>query len=450
MTQAYPLLERWCPDSVVAFHRGKRISAARFLGAAQALAVRLPHQRHVLNLCEDRYHFLLGFAAALQTGQVTLLPPNRAPEVLRRLCSEYPDAYCLADHHDLPEGLPVFFFPETHGAAAALPPPLIPAEQTAVIVFTSGSTGAPAAHPKNWASLVSVAQSLGRQLDFSPGASVLGTVPPQHSYGLETTVLLPLQWGSATHSARPLLPADIEAALAQIPPPRWLMTTPLHLRACVESGLKLPVLRGVLSATMPLSAQLARAVESLYATTVHDVYGCTEAGIIALRRVSRSATWRTLEGVRVSKKGDEAWVEGGHVPQPTRLADQISVHSAQEFELHGRMSDVVKIAGKRASLAALNAELGQISGIMDGVFYLPEAMDTAAARLTAFVVAPALSPEAILAELRKHIDPAFLPRPLYLVKALPRNAAGKLPLENLRCLASELARDHTGSDTDAF
>jgi acyl-coenzyme A synthetase/AMP-(fatty) acid ligase len=32
-----------------------------------------------------------------------------------------------------------------------------------------------------------------------------------------------------------------------------------------------------------------------------------------------------------------------------------------------------------------------------------------------------------LAALREHVDPVFLPRPLRLVDALPRNETGKLP-----------------------
>jgi acyl-coenzyme A synthetase/AMP-(fatty) acid ligase len=57
-------------------------------------------------------------------------------------------------------------------------------------------------------------------------------------------------------------------------------------------------------------------------------------------------------------------------------------------------------------------------------------------------VAPALAPEAILKALRERIDCAFLPRPLVVVDALPRNATGKLPREGLLKLAAEaLARE---------
>jgi acyl-coenzyme A synthetase/AMP-(fatty) acid ligase len=51
-------------------------------------------------------------------------------------------------------------------------------------------------------------------------------------------------------------------------------------------------------------------------------------------------------------------------------------------------------------------------------------------------VAPGLTASAILAELRKRVDPFFLPRPLCLVDALPRSANGKLPRESLRALSA--------------
>jgi acyl-coenzyme A synthetase/AMP-(fatty) acid ligase len=58
-------------------------------------------------------------------------------------------------------------------------------------------------------------------------------------------------------------------------------------------------------------------------------------------------------------------------------------------------------------------------------------------RLAAFVVAPGLTSEFILAALRQRIDPAFLPRPLCLVDALPRNATGKLTRARLDALVAK-------------
>ena len=48
-----------------------------------------------------------------------------------------------------------------------------------------------------------------------------------------------------------------------------------------------------------------------------------------------------------------------------------------------------------------------------------------------------MSSDAILAALRQRIDAAFLPRPLHLVVALPRNTLGKLPREEIARLLAE-------------
>jgi acyl-coenzyme A synthetase/AMP-(fatty) acid ligase len=119
------------------------------------------------------------------------------------------------------------------------------------------------------------------------------------------------------------------------------------------------------------------------------------------------------------------------------LQDVIELRGDARFLLHGRTADLVNIAGKRTSLANLNYHLNSIAGVRDGIFVMPGEEDGAARRLTAYVVAPGLTREDVLEALRERIDAAFLPRPLRLVDALPRNATGKLPREALSALAAE-------------
>src|SRR5262249_55551369 len=153
--------------------------------------------------------FMLGFAAALVAGQTNLLPPSQAAGVIREIFTNYPDAFCLADHNELPSGLPAMIVPPWPAVFGdSFDVPEIADEQVAMIVFTSGSTGRPQPHAKRWGSLVTAARGLGRRLGVSSGKRVamLGTVPSQHMYGLEATIMLPLQNGIAVHPARPLLP----------------------------------------------------------------------------------------------------------------------------------------------------------------------------------------------------------------------------------------------------
>jgi len=130
-------------------------------------------------------------------------------------------------------------------------------------------------------------------------------------------------------------------------------------------------------------------------------------------------------------------VEAPYFAAPIVLADRAEVHGPRSFTLIGRTADLVKIGGKRASLAELNRRLLEIDGVRDGAFFLDEARGALEARLTAFVVAPGLEREQLLAALRERIDPVFLPRPLHLVPSLPRNATGKLARANLQRLLEE-------------
>src|SRR5262249_32546231 len=143
--------------------------------------------------------------------------------------------------------------------------------------FTSGSTGRPQPHSRTWGALVAGAKALGGDLGIaSQKCSVLGTVPPQHVYGFEMTVMLPLQNGAAPHSPPPLPPADIAAALEETAAPRWVVTTPAHLRAAVGTGVPVPQLAGVLCATMPVEAELAAQAEAIWRVPITELYGTTE------------------------------------------------------------------------------------------------------------------------------------------------------------------------------
>jgi acyl-coenzyme A synthetase/AMP-(fatty) acid ligase len=257
-------------------------------------------------------------------------------------------------------------------------------------------------------------------------------------YGLETSVLLPLASGNALTAERPFYPADICAVLATAPRPRVLITTPIHLRALMAADLAIPDTDLIVSATAPLSGQLASEVEQRCATRLLEIYGTTETGSIAVRRTTQTPEWRLWPEVRLEPRAGETWARGGHVEQPTRLCDVIEVTGPDRFLLHGRVADLVNIAGKRSSLTYLNHQLNAIPGVLDGAFFHchAPAADAAVTRVGACVVAPGLDAAAITAELRRRIDPVFLPRPLLLVASLPRTSTGKLPQEALRSLAA--------------
>lgn len=439
-----PLIAHRDLDAVVAWRGNTPVSARQFLGEVGHVAGQLPPGRHVLNLCADRYCFTVALAACIVTGRVSLLPSTHTPEMVRQMQRFAPDVFCIVDKEEGGVDLPTFRYPRSLPLPADNPAiPEIDCAQIVVQVFTSGSTGAPLPHLKRWGSLVRNVQAEAERLGIGAGYAILGTVPPQHMYGLESTVLMPLQSGAALHAGRPFYPADICAGLAELPHPRMLVTTPYHLRALLAEQATLPAVDQLLSATAPLSPDLAREAESRFGAPLHEIYGCTETGQLASRRTTSGAEWHALAGVRLRREGQVLWAEGGHIDSPTGLSDVIELIGdgpvATTFLLHGRHADLVNIAGKRTSLAYLNHQLNAIPGVQDGVFLLPREEDPdRVGRLTALVVAPGLTPAALTQALRERIDPVFLPRPLLLVEALPRNATGKLPSQITEALLTNL------------
>jgi acyl-coenzyme A synthetase/AMP-(fatty) acid ligase len=339
-------------------------------------------------------------------------------------------------------GLATFDIDGVPAAAPTWPPPEIPVDHVAANLHTSGSTGASTRHAKTWGELVHGAETLMRTFGSpEPDSGLLGTVAPQHMFGFETTILLALQSGAPLLPGSPSLPADLGRALREareLGRERvWLFTTPLQLRA-FHAGRSVEGLARVITATMPLDRSLAQAVERDWHVPVEEIYGCTEGGMLACRRPTRGETFSAGTGLRFAIDAeDRATVAGGHLPTTVVLADRIelvepiSVSGPQQFRLLGREDDLVKIGGKRASLAGLTAALKSLPGMQDAVFFLPS---PGARRLCAAVVAPYRSAADVQRSLAAVIDPAFHPRPLLVVEHLPRGAGQKVSLASLRGL----------------
>lgn len=442
MDPLVPLLGHGDPAAIVAWRGGRPVSACLFRAQVRWLAQQLPAAGHVVNACADRYCFAVALAAALARNQASLLPADLTPHNLRELRASYPDLYVLGDSQPAFEGMEYLRVEPRPGANESdAPDPAFAPDRIAVVAFTSGSTGKPVPSRKSWGALMRGALGEARTLGLlaGPPATLVGTVPPQHMYGLESTVLLALRNGLALHAARPFYPADVRAALEEVPADRVLVTTPVHLRALLEADVNLPRLRLVVCATAPLPVELAARFEARHEVELREIYGFTEAGMVATRRTVRGPVWHTLPEVRLRREGGAVWVGGGHVASEVAFTDIVEMRDERSFVLVGRGADLVNIAGKRTSLAFLDHQLNSIPGVRDGAFFMPEERPASVVRPMAFVVAPGLQRQTLLERLRERIDALFLPRPLYFVDALPRNPAGKLPREALIELAARCA-----------
>lgn len=431
-----PLIADYQRDRVfVWLENGKPVTCGQALADIQAVAARLTPRTSYINLCQERYCFIVAFAAVGVAGGSNLLPQGHGEEVVAELRTDYPNAIKIDDAQIERLIAGTFTFAEAPAES-----PKLDASHRMAVVSTSGSTGKPERHDKYWGDLVLGAELYKQCLfgdDLRP--NIVATVPPQHMYGLETSVMPALQFGMAVDAGRPFMPWAVSESLARLPGPRLLVTTPVHLRACLQADVVMPDITRVISATAPLDAELAGAMENAWQTEVCEIYGSTETGSVASRQTMSTDVWTLFDGMALSID-DGVWIHGPQLPDAMQLGDDIEVLDAHRFRLLGRAGDLLKMAGKRISLNELTYQLQAIEGVHDAVVFQPD--DAGSSRPAALVVAPGLAKREITAQLAHLVDSVFVPRPLVQVEALPRNALGKLPRNQLLSLLAQARRTH--------
>ena len=313
--------------------------------------------------------------------------------------------------------------------------------EKAAIMLTGGSSGMPKPIVKTARAIQGEAQVLATLFgnEIPPLKRIVSTVPPEHMFGYMFGFWLPQLTGTDIPKERIFLPADLRTACTADDQPAWIVTTPTHLRSYVRAERSFGNISGIICATSPLSNSLAQAACRLFGALILEIYGATETGAIAYRLRRRgdeeSPLWTPLPGTWAEplQNGTTRW----HQPYSqavTEIADSIALEEDGRFELLGRPDDEVKVAGKRQSLSGLNRILMSLPGVRDGAFVQMDEKE----RLAALVVLEkGYSIDSILDDLSKLIDPVFLPRPVYMVKCLPRSDVGKLRREDLLTLISQ-------------
>ena len=116
---------------------------------------------------------------------------------------------------------------------------------------------------------------------------------------------------------------------------------------------------------------------------------------------------------------------------------RLALHGAGDRELRGFVVVLVNLVVIFGVL--VNEDAADNHQVL-GVLRRNDTGSDAVVRLMAFVVAPGMAAAALHTALKERIDTTFLPRPLVMLDALPRNATGKLPREVLQAMA----RTHLG------
>jgi acyl-coenzyme A synthetase/AMP-(fatty) acid ligase len=341
----------------------------------------------------------------------------------------------------------------------------------ALVVFTSGSTGAAQAIPKKLSQMASETATLETLFGAIAGdAAVLATVSHQHIYGLLFKVLWPLSAGRAIHAASISYPEQLAAALAAAP--CMLVASPAHLKRLPEhldwSGAAAK-LRAVFSSGGPLALETAQASGRLLGKVPVEVYGSSETGGIAWRqRVAGSdESWLAFPSVEWRLARNEAAAEvhqlevrSEHLADDNwlRLADRATIGGAGRFLLLGRSDRIVKIEEKRISLDAIEAALLASGLAAEARVALCDPVSGERQRLAAFVVPSAEGQSLLAAEgkqalnlrlraaLSGAVEAVAIPRRWRYLDRMPVNAQGKTTLAALMALLDEPGAEPKAAD----
>ena len=321
------------------------------------------------------------------------------------------------------------------------------AQALELVVFTSGSTGAPSAITKRMHQLTCEVDALqaafGAQIE---AAQIHGTVSHQHIYGLLFRVLWPLAAGRAIQPRR-FFHEDLVSVLAR--QDSVLVATPAHLKR-LPAQLDWPSLggrlRAVFSSGGPLPSEAALQARALLGVAPTEVFGSSETSGIAWRRWSaEQPQWHPLPGVAWRVQDGCLAVSSPHLDSAAwwQTQDRVEADAGSSFRLLGRADRIVKIEERRVSLDALETQLRAHPAVQDvRVLVLPGARDQLAA-----VVVPQQGPatcwddaerrrqaQALGAHLADSHDAVTRPRRWRFVDELPFNAQGKVTAAALAAL----------------
>ena len=437
-------LATWLHDErVIAYDRSHRLTTREAQASIAALRAQLGTAQRVALVLDSPYSFALAFMAVLSLGLRPVILGHHNPsllitqhELFDLVLTDLPTLPSLAKTAGLNR-------PVLEIASLVLEPPALSedeltATKTALSgiaassvfeLYTSGSTGSPKAVLKTVGEMEAEAQVLAQFLSAElDGATLLATVYPYHMYGLTFSVFLP--WSTGTVLYLPQIHYSEE--LAALPEKRYvLISSPAFLKR-LDFKLKAPALSAIVSAGGPLAAEIRQRLQAWSGISAIEIYGSTEAGVMAQRQnVSDEAPFTLFSDVTLEVSPERTILHSGHVASSLTLDDRVELVSARTIKLLGRSDRIVKIEEKRVSLNAIEAALQQLPGVSGAAACVVQRdeRDLIGAALVMAVNAPEhITGSAYLAlrrQLAAQLEPHALPRIFIKLPALPENALGK-------------------------
>ena len=435
------------PNNVVAYQSGKSITKEVFLLRVQGWMDALCSQKgQRWAVCHsDSLEFLCILIALWQLECTACIPNDNRPATVERLSGsidglvgEFPSSStAVSEFHDVVSVEIQWITPK---------PDFIALE-----IYTSGSTGDPKSITKTISQLEREIEVLEALWPSEPGSVVLATVSHQHIYGMIFGMFWPFCSKRAFESKTCEFSEDI-LYKAKCYPRFSLISSPSHLGRLGEStdwGEIAGRCNYVVSAAAPLTREDSINAGQLLDAPVREIYGSSETGAIAWRVQLASDTealWNALPQVDLEPAQDGTLrLRSPYLGELDyfELPDRVEFNEQGCFRLKGRLDRIVKVEGKRVSLASIEQMLLENDWVNN-----VKALTIERARVeTAIVMQLSMEGQARLQTLGRrslisifrnvlasNFEAVVLPRRWRFVEQMPFNRQGKLPLGSLQAL----------------
>lgn len=342
------------------------------------------------------------------------------------------------------------------GDATSLPSiPALPAS-VALIIATSGSEGQPRQALLGRSQLDAAAAATNHILGLRPGDLWLNSLPLCHIGGQS------ILWRCARAAAGVLLHDGFDTARVAedlaTRPVTHISLVPAMLARLLEAGtIPPPTLRVAMIGGAALSAALYRQA-SAAGWPLYIGYGMSETAAQIACHTPADGPWheglagrlmgghdmRLAEDGRICLRGPQIMIgyadrSGLDADGWLTTGDLGEIDAAGRLSVLGRADDMLISGGHNLHPQAIESCLAACPGVTD--IAVTGQPDPVWGDLVVALVVGAASPADLLAFARRHLPTAALPRRIFTVSQLPRNAAGKLQRAALRRLAADAQAD---------
>ncbi|MEP7078517.1 MAG: class I adenylate-forming enzyme family protein [Chthoniobacterales bacterium] len=320
-----------------------------------------------------------------------------------------------------------------------------------LLKVTSGTTAAPRAIRFGSDQLLADCSQICETMGIATSDLNFAAIPFSHSYGFSNLITPLLTRGIPLILSRDRLPRALLEGLAKTNATVFPGMPVFYQSFCqMDQVPVLPALRLCISAGAPLPLAVAQQFRTKFGLAIHSFYGSSECGGICYDREARleipgfvGPPMRGLSLERLEPEGrvsvrSEA-VGDGYFPAPDEerlgagrfVPDDFLVAVKEGFQITGRVSDLINVAGKKVNPAEIEAVLLAHPAVRE-VIVFGRASTLRNEEVAACVVVDAPVTEADLLRIcRQELSGWQVPKTIFFTDSIPVNERGKVSRREL-------------------